>query len=54
MTLHSGVPHHKYQINILRTGGDAIWVFFKKKKSAGVSVSPFHFALSEAERDLDV
>lgn len=52
VTLHSGVPHHKYQINILRTWRDAIWVF-KKKKSAGVSVGPFHFALSEAERDPD-
>lgn len=48
MTLLSGGPNCKYQINILQTRGDAIWIL---KKSAGVSVVPFYFALSKAERD---
>lgn len=41
VTLHPGGPKCKYQINILQTWGDSIWVFLKKKNLLGYQWVPF-------------
>lgn len=50
VTLHAWGPKCKHQIHILQIQRDAMWAF-KKKKSAGVPVSPLHAAFSKAEWD---